>query len=100
MKSLTNKQISSKTGLKPGTIAWYSNAGIILPDISNGNGRGSVRVYSERNLHQFKLIKKFKKAGFSIKDITHALSVWRDLKLLERHIDSIIWYKKIIFKEL
>jgi len=43
-------------GLSIRTVQYYTDFGIVVPDISPSQGRGKTRIYSERNLVQFAMI--------------------------------------------
>jgi DNA-binding transcriptional MerR regulator len=68
-----NKDVARITGLKPQTIAYYTNKGYVLPEIDPGKGRGSNRYYSKKNIVQFLLIRELGKLGLSLKKIEQVL---------------------------
>jgi len=61
-----NKEVSAITGMKPQTIAYYSNHGLVIPSISIGKGRGSNRLYSTKDVVKFLLISELANLGLSL----------------------------------
>ena len=89
-KAYLQKDVSKKTGLKPQTIAFYSNRGLVPPSISPGTGRGSNRLYSTPDLILFELIKVLSDCGLSLEKIKAVLSTIKihdAIKYALKHFD-------------
>jgi DNA-binding transcriptional MerR regulator len=63
------KKITEKTGLTPRQIQFYSEQGVVTPEVDLGEGRGKARVYSEHNMIQFLIIKNLADLGMPISKI-------------------------------
>ena len=71
----TTKEVSEKTGIKANTLHYYIKAGAIKPEIE-GNGRGTVRMFSRTNVIEAAIIKALINFGLSKKRI---LLIMRDV---------------------
>jgi len=68
----TKKQIAEISGLSPRLIQFYTEESLIKPEKNSGEGRGNVRLFSEKSLFDFLIIaelgnygiKKFRIAKF------------------------------------
>ena len=59
-------QVAERSKLTPRMIQYYTDRGIVVPEIYPGNGsRGSHRVYSVKNIVEFMLIKELTKLGIA-----------------------------------
>lgn len=74
MKDFNKKEIVEMTGLPPRTIQFYTEEGIIIPEIENPGGRGKRRKYSEHNLKQLYILKELIGIGMNLKKIRCFLS--------------------------
>ncbi|MFC1788862.1 MerR family transcriptional regulator [Thermodesulfobacteriota bacterium] len=72
-KDFTNKQIAEALGMKPSTVAYYTNKGFVEPEIENPEGRGTTRRYSRRNLVEFLLILELQRHGMTLPKIREIL---------------------------
>jgi DNA-binding transcriptional MerR regulator len=63
----TKKVVAEKTELTERTVHFYTDIGLVIPDIENPKGRGTTRIYSFENLVDFHLIKKLTLFGFDLK---------------------------------
>jgi DNA-binding transcriptional MerR regulator len=64
-----NKEVASLIGMKPSSVAYYTNKGFVTPEVANPKGRGTTRKYSKKNLAEFLLIRKLSEFGFSLEKI-------------------------------
>jgi len=104
MKSYIKKEISEITGLAPRLVQFYTDEGLITPEVDKGAGRGKVRRYSKKNLFQFALIKELRDYGINIAALKQIFGFkWFDWKSLNAdQLESMIKYikpKLIIFKD-
>lgn len=60
------KEISPFVDLSPRTIQYYTDAGLVKPEIDSSRGKGSKRRYSVRNMFEFLLIKKLMDFGIPL----------------------------------
>lgn len=60
---ITKKRVAEITGLKLRAVQYYTERGIVTPDIDPGEGRGNLRRYGPRNLVEFSLIKVLTEYG-------------------------------------
>jgi DNA-binding transcriptional MerR regulator len=97
MKSYTKKQISEITGLPPRMVQFYTDEGLVTPEVDKGKGRGRVRRYGQRNLFSFALIKELNDYGIRIDKIRHIFEVLiesrefqsdKDIKKFERFLSG------------
>lgn len=65
----TRKQVAKIIGRPARTIQFWTDQGLVIPEIDNPVGRGTKRKYSERNLKEFEAIKQFSAFGLSLKTI-------------------------------
>lgn len=77
--SFTKKQVSEIIDLSPRLIQYYTERGVVHPDVDEGAGRGNVRRYSKANLLQFSIIKElvnyhvaFRKIDITMKALSHS----------------------------
>jgi DNA-binding transcriptional MerR regulator len=64
--SYTKKRISELTGMTQRQVQFYTEQGVVTPEIDQGEGRGKTRLYSEHNFVQFMIIKGLTELGMTI----------------------------------
>jgi DNA-binding transcriptional MerR regulator len=75
----TKRDISSiLEGLSVRTVQYYTDFGIVTPDISPSQGRGKTRIYSERNLVQFAMAEYMTELNVDLDTIKRIMVVLRD----------------------
>ena len=57
MDEFTKKQAHEITGLPLRSIQYYTERGVIVPEVDPGEGKGSKRLYSKKNLVEIGIIK-------------------------------------------
>jgi MerR family transcriptional regulator, copper efflux regulator len=68
-------EVAEATGLPAKTIRYYESEGLIDPPArSNGN----YRRYDERHVQTLRFIQHARQLGFSIKEVTALVALWRD----------------------
>jgi DNA-binding transcriptional MerR regulator len=63
---MTRGQISNQLNISPETLRYYETLDIISPERDKNNGN---RIYSQKEILRLDLIIRFKKFGFSLKEI-------------------------------
>ena len=63
MSEFTKKDIVKISGLSPRLVQFYTEEGLVTPEVDPGKGRGRFRKYSKKNLRAFVLIKYLAKFG-------------------------------------
>jgi Cu(I)-responsive transcriptional regulator len=75
MNLVTIKEASSATGVSAKMIRHYESIGLIPAPTRTEN---RYRHYSQTELHELGFIRRARDLGFSIEDIRHLLTLWRD----------------------
>ena len=84
----TKKQIMDLANLKAHQVQFFTEQGVITPDVDPGGGRGHVRRYTIENLFEFLILAEMLKLKIKIVNIRMTLSLlrqgneikeWRDL---------------------
>jgi DNA-binding transcriptional MerR regulator len=65
-------QFSERTGLRPKTLRYYEEVGLLIPDVRLDNG---YRQYSEKQEERARFIHSLRQAGVSLADIREFLHV-------------------------
>jgi Cu(I)-responsive transcriptional regulator len=75
MNLVTIKEASTSTGVSAKMIRHYESIGLIAAPARTEN---RYRHYSESEVHELGFIRRARDLGFSIEDIRHLLTLWRD----------------------
>lgn len=96
--SYTIKQMSELTGLPASTLRYYDKQGL-LPNLKRD--QNNVRIFSEDDYENLRLIDCLKRSGLSIKDIRRFMHLARqgDNALNER-LDIFVRRREALLKEL
>ena len=79
-------QASKSSGVSTKMIRYYESVGLISPaDRTDSN----YRSFSERDVNELRFIKRSRNLGFSVEEITHLLSLWRDRSRPSREVKAI-----------
>ena len=79
-------QASKASGVSTKMIRYYESIGLITPaDRTDSN----YRSFSSRDLNDLRFIKRARSLGFSMEEITHLLSLWRDRTRPSREVKAI-----------
>jgi DNA-binding transcriptional MerR regulator len=79
--SFTKKQVAEAIGISLRTIQFYTDEGLLIPEIANPSGRGTSRKYSRKNLVEFLIIKELAKYGLSLGKIKAIMEKARSSKV-------------------
>jgi DNA-binding transcriptional MerR regulator len=71
----TKTDIMRITDLKPRQVQYWTEEGMIEPDIDQGIGRGKVRQYSRDRLFEFLVAKKLADKGLTLRKIEFVLEL-------------------------
>jgi len=80
MERFLKRDIARVLKKPAGTIEYYTNAGLVVPDLEPSQGRGKPRIYAERNLIEFQMIESMSRMSVSLDRIRHILEVLRQGK--------------------
>ncbi len=72
---VTIKEASTASSVSAKMIRHYESIGLIIAPARTEN---RYRHYSEREVHELGFIRRARDLGFSIEDIRHLLTLWRD----------------------
>ena len=64
-EEFTKKRTAEISGLSLRAVQYYTERGLVTPELDPGEGRGSTRLYSMTNLHEFALIKALSQYGMA-----------------------------------
>lgn len=79
-------QASRATGVSTKMIRYYESVGLIRPaDRTDSN----YRDFGERDVRELQFIRRARDLGFSVQEIGHLLSLWRDRDRPSREVKSI-----------
>lgn len=79
-------QASKATGVSTKMIRYYESVGLIRPaDRTDSN----YRDFGERDVRELQFIRRARDLGFSVEEIGHLLSLWRDRVRPSREVKAI-----------
>ena len=79
-------QASRTTGVSTKMIRYYESVGLIRPaDRTDSN----YRDFGERDVRELQFIRRARDLGFSVEEISHLLSLWRDRDRPSREVKAI-----------
>ena len=79
-------QASKATGVSTKMIRYYESVGLIRP---TDRTESNYRSFSDRDINDLRFIRRSRTLGFSIEEITHLLSLWRDRERPSREVKAI-----------
>jgi MerR family copper efflux transcriptional regulator len=79
-------QASKASGVSAKMIRYYDETGLVRP---SSRTDANYREYGDRELNELRFIKRARTLGFSMEEITHLLSLWRDRERPSREVKAI-----------
>lgn len=79
-------QASRAPGVTAKMIRYYDDIWLVRP---SGRSDANYRDYDEREINELRFIKRARSLGFSMKEITQFLSLWRDRGRPSREVKAI-----------
>jgi MerR family gold-responsive transcriptional activator of gol and ges genes len=77
---------SRASGVSAKMIRYYEAAGLIRPAARTDS---NYRDFSDREVHELRFIRRARDLGFSVEEIGHLLSLWRDRQRPSREVKAI-----------
>ncbi|WP_068877974.1 MULTISPECIES: Cu(I)-responsive transcriptional regulator [unclassified Phenylobacterium] len=74
------------SGVSAKMIRYYDDIGLVRPASRTGS---NYREYDERRVNELRFIKRARALGFSVPEIEHLLSLWRDRERPSRQVKAI-----------
>jgi hypothetical protein len=94
MASYTKKEVAAITGLTYRNVQFYTEQGVVVPEVEAAGGRGKFRRYSNRDLVYFIIAGELGFYGMTVSDIKTATMVmaawWNMRKKVEGEADAVI----------
>ena len=78
MEAFTKKQVVDISKLPPRLVQFYTEEGVVTPEVDEGKGRGHVRRYSKANLKEWLVIKVLNSHGINLEQIKNIMKVLKD----------------------
>lgn len=79
-------QAAKTSGVSTKMIRYYEQVGLIRPaDRTQSN----YRSFSARDVNELRFIRRARNLGFSVEEIAHLLSLWRDRERPSREVKAI-----------
>lgn len=79
-------QAAEASGVSAKMIRYYDEIGLVRPASRTGS---NYREFGEREVNELRFIKRARSLGFSMEEITHLLSLWRDRARPSREVKAI-----------
>ena len=77
---------AARSGVPPKTIRYYESIGLIPTATRRDN---NYRDYSEIDVAALRFIARARKLGFSVKDVSALLALWRDKSRVSHHVKAL-----------
>lgn len=77
MALFSKKQVTEIVGLKPRLIQFYTEEGVVLPEVNTGLGRGKVRKYSKTSVVEFGILKELVAYGMALQTVKKIMKLFR-----------------------
>lgn len=79
-------QASKATGVSAKMIRYYEQIKLIAPAGRTGS---NYRSFSDREINELRFIRRARSLGFSVEEIAHLLSLWRDRARPSREVKAV-----------
>jgi DNA-binding transcriptional MerR regulator len=90
--AFTIKQVASITGLSRRQVQFYTQEGVVVPEVDPGKGKGYARKYSWKNIREWLIIKKLVDFGLNIQRIRFVMEA------LANHPSNILTNTELLRK--
>jgi|GEM_PF-2655870 len=70
-------QVAQIIGCKPRTIQFWTDSGLVSPDVANPGGRGTTRLYSKANVAEFVVLRELRARDVSLANAREVLDRMR-----------------------
>ena len=94
MASYTKKEVAAISGLTYRNVQFYTEQGVVVPEVEAAGGRGKFRRYSNRDIVYFLIAGELGFYGMTVSDIktaTMVMSAWWNMrKKVEGEADAVI----------
>jgi Cu(I)-responsive transcriptional regulator len=79
-------QAARASGVSAKMIRYYEQIGLIRPAVRTDS---NYRSFAERDVNELRFVSRARSLGFSVEDIAHLLSLWRDGQRPSREVKAI-----------
>lgn len=83
MTLYTKSQVAKKTGLPQRMVQFYTEAGVVEPEVESESGRGRFRKYSIKKLRQFAVIAVLYNYGLTLTKVKRIVDSMDDQGVFE-----------------
>jgi DNA-binding transcriptional MerR regulator len=83
-KSFSRKEVAEKLGIRDRTVWFYTEQGLVIPEIANPTGKGTTRLYSAKNIMEIAVCRKLAEQGLKLELVREIMRAGR----LRRSKDS------------
>ncbi|HAR34794.1 MAG TPA: hypothetical protein DCR95_12120 [Desulfobacter sp.] len=100
------KRVAEITGLTERQIQFYTENGIVTPEVDPGMGRGKRRLYSHDNLFQFSIIKELTSFGIPISklkfifDLLETRTLYRECQKIIESDPELQVFVKVFYSDV
>ena len=80
--------------VKPATLLYWADRGLIKPDVAGADGRGSTRLYSYGNLVEIAVLSRLLGRGFSFRTIQGIVEHAAFREIVDGSLfDRVLWFR-------
>jgi len=86
MQEMNIGQAAANGGISSKMIRHYESIGLIKPARRTASG---YRIYSDKDVHRLRFIKRARNLGFSLEKIRHLLDLWSNHRRTSRKVKEL-----------